>query len=245
MEEVGIMLTYTTFTAQISNFLVVPITDPNFIQAMPSIIDDSEQRMYRELDLLNTVFRDSSVALSAGNRNFTEATSTTNGPFLVTQEINVITPAGTTNPDAGTRNPLLPSTKEMLDFLYPSATGSGIPQFYAPINQNSFVMGPWPDAAYTVEVVGTQRPAPLSASNTTTLLSTYFPDLFLAAGLAIGFGYLQNYGAASDDPKSGLSWETKYQNQMKSAITEEARKRFQAQGWGALSTGPEATPART
>jgi len=54
--------------------------------------------------------------------------------------MNVITPAGTTNPDAGTRNPLLPSTKEMLDFLYPSATGSGIPQFYAPINQNSFVV---------------------------------------------------------------------------------------------------------
>src|SRR5882724_12097246 len=172
-------LTYLTFTAQISNFLVVPVTDPNFILAMPSIIDDSEQRMYRELDLLNTVFRDSSVALSVGNRNFTEATSTTNGPFLVTQEMNVISPAGTFDPELGTRNPLLPSTKEVLDFLYPNATGSGVPQYFAPINQNSFIVGPWPDAAYTVEVVGTQRPAPLSASSTTTLLSTYFPDVFL------------------------------------------------------------------
>lgn len=239
------MLTYATFTAQLANFLVVPVADPNFIQALPSIIDDCEQRLYRDLDLLNTVFRDSSVALSAGNRNFTEATSTANGPFLVTQEMNVITPAGTTNPDAGTRNPLLPSTKEMMDFLYPSATGSGIPQFYAPVNQNSFVVGPWPDAAYTVEVVGTQRPAPLSASNTTTLLSTYFTDLFLAAGLAIGAGYLKDYGAATDDPQSGMSWEKKLQLQMKSAITEEGRKKFQAQGWGAQGTSPEATPPRT
>lgn len=239
------MLTYATFTAQLANFLVVPVADPNFIQALPSIIDDCEQRLYRDLDLLNTVFRDSSVALSAGNRNFTEATSTANGPFLVTQEMNVITPAGTTNPDAGTRNPLLLSTKEMMDFLYPSATGSGIPQFYAPVNQNSFVVGPWPDAAYTVEVVGTQRPAPLSASNTTTLLSTYFTDLFLAAGLAIGAGYLKDYGAATDDPQSGMSWEKKLQLQMKSAITEEGRKKFQAQGWGAQGTSPEATPPRT
>lgn len=239
------MLTYATFTAQLANFLVIPVADVNFVQAMPSIIDDCEQRMYRELDLQNTVFRDSSVALVAGNRNFTEATSGTNGPFLVTQELNVITPAGTTNPDNGTRNPLLPSTKEMLDFLYPSAVGSGVPQYFAPINQNSFVVGPWPNAAYTVEVVGTQRPAPLSASNTTTLLTAYFPDLFLAAGLAIGAGYLKDFGAAVDDPQSGVSWEKKYSTQLKSAITEEARKRFQAEGWGGFSTGPTATPPRT
>jgi hypothetical protein len=225
--------------------LVIPAGNAEATAAVPNIIADAEARLYRDLDLLNTVYRDSSVALVSGNRNFTEAVSTTNGPFLVTQELNVITPAGTTNPDLGTRVPLLPATKEMLDFLYPSAVGSGIPQYFAPINQNSFVVGPWPDAAYTVEVVGTQRPAPLSASNTTTLLSTYFEDLFLAAGLSIGAGYLKDYGAATDDPKSGMTWESKYQGQLKSAITEEARKKFQAQGWGAQSTGPEATPART
>lgn len=239
------MLTYATFTASLANFLVIPVTDPNFVSAIPNIIDDAEQRMYRELDLLNTVFRDASVALTAGNRTLTEAVSTTNGPFLVTQEINVITPAGQTNPDLGTRNPLLPATKEMLDFLYPSSAGAGIPQYYAPINQNTFVVGPWPDAAYTVEVVGTQRPAPLSVTNTTTLLSTYFADLFLSAGLSIGAGYLKDYGAATDDPQSGMSWEKKYTTQLKSATTEEARKKFQAQGWGAQSTGPEATPPRT
>ena len=239
-------LTYSSFTTQLSNFLVIPAGDPNLTLAIPSIIDDAEQRAYRDLDLLNTIYRDSSVVLTAGLRTYAENTSIAgNGPFLVTQELNVITPAGTTNPDLGTRNPLLPATKEMLDFLYPNSTGQGIPVYYAPINQNTFILGPWPDQAYTVEAVGTVRPLPLSASNTTTLLSVYFPDLFLNAALAIGYGYLKDYGAATDDPKAGVSWENKYQQQLKSAITEEARKRFQAQGWGAQSTGPEATPPRT
>src|SRR5258708_20824819 len=111
-------LTWATFTTSLANFLVVPFNDANYVAALPQIIDDAEQNSYRDLDLLNTVFRDSSVALVAGNRNLTEAVSTTNGPFLVTQQLNVITPAGTTNPDLGTRNPLLPSTKEMLDVLF-------------------------------------------------------------------------------------------------------------------------------
>src|ERR1700677_2292355 len=99
-----IVLTYSTFTSQLANFLVIPLGDPNLTQAMPSIIDDAEQRAYRDLDLLNTVFRDTSVALAAGNRNYTETTAVQgNGPFLVTQELNIITPAGQTNPELGTR----------------------------------------------------------------------------------------------------------------------------------------------
>jgi hypothetical protein len=239
-------LTYAAFTVQVANFLVIPLGDPNLNTALPSIIDDAEQRAYRDLDLLNTIYRDTSVAFTAGNRNYTETASVQgNGPFLVTQELNVITPAGQTNPELGTRNALLPATKEMLDFLYPNSTGSGVPTYYAPINQNTFIVGPWPDQAYTVEAVGTVRPAPLSASNTTTLLSVYFPDLFLAAALACGYGYLKDYGAASDDPQSGISWEKKYTGQLKSAIVEEGRKKFQAQGWGNQSTSPEATPPRT
>lgn len=239
-------LTYATFTTSLANFLVIPIGDTNLQAAIPNIIDFAEQQSYKDLDLLNTVFKDTSVVLAAGNRNYTEAASIGgNGPFLVTQELNVISPAGTTNPELGTRNPLLPASKEMLDFLYPNVTGSGIPQYFAPVNQNSFILGPWPDQAYTVEAVGTVRPAPLSVSNTTTLLTTYFPDLFLNAALTYGAGYLKDYGAATDDPKSGMSWSALYAIGLKSAQTEEGRKKFQAQGWGAFSTGPEATPPRT
>lgn len=239
-------LTWTSFTTSLANFLVIPVNDPNFISALPNIVDDSEQMSYRDLDLINTVFRDSSANLTAGNRNFTEAANPNgNGPFVVTQQLNVITPAGTSNPDAGTRNALLPSSKEMLDVLYPSSAGSDVPKYFAPITQNSFIVAPWPDKNYTVEVVGTQRPAPLSASNTITLLSTYFPDVFLNAALVMGNSYLKNFGAASDDPKSAMTWQQKYDMSLKSASIEEVRKKFQAAAWSSSSPTPLATPPRT
>src|SRR5882724_7800130 len=105
-------LSYTTFTTTLANFLVIPIGDTNLAQAMTAIIDQAEQNIYRDLDLLNTVGRDSSGHLTAGSRTFTEPNTGTN-PFIVTQQLSVITPAGTLDPDSGTRNQLLPASKEM------------------------------------------------------------------------------------------------------------------------------------
>lgn len=238
-------LNYSSFTTSLANFLVIPVTDPNFVSAIPNIIDDAEQRLYRELDLVDTVTSDASNSLTQGSRNFTAPIPATNGQFIVIQGMNVITPAGTVDPDAGVRHPLLPSTKEMLDFLWPGSSPSGLPQYFAQTGQNLFIVGPWADANYQVEVLGTIRPAPLSVGNPITVLSYLFPDLFLDAALVMGAAYLKDFGAVQDDPKSGLTWESKYQTNIKSAIVEQARKKFQAQGWTAQSTGPEATPPRT
>jgi hypothetical protein len=233
-------LTYAQFTTQLANFLVIPSGDPAFATALPSIIDDSEQKIYRDLQLINTISRDTSVALVAGNRNYTEGAT-----FVVTQQLNVITPAGTTNPELGSRKALLPMSKEALDVLYPDSTGSGVPIYFAPITQNSFIVGPWPDAAYTIEAVGTQRPAPLSVSNTTTLLSVYLPDLFLNAALVVSAGYQLNFSAASDNPQAGVNWLSEYNRGLKSAEAEEFLKKFQGQSWQSKDTSPTVQPPRT
>ncbi len=235
-------LTYTTFVSSIANIAVIPTDDTNFLAAVPNIIDDAEQRLYRELDLENTIVRDSSSALTAGLRTFNLPTSS--GTFVVTEQLNVITPAGTTNPDAGTRRTLTPATKELLDVLWPSSNGSSVPCYFAPITQNQLIVGPWPDAAYQVEVVGTQRPAPLSATNVTTLLSVYLPDLMVAAGMVFTAGYMKNYGAMVDDPKMGVTWESHLQELLKSAQTEEQRKKFNMAGWSSKQPAPSATPPR-
>ncbi len=163
---------------------------------------------------------------------------------MVTQGFNVITPSGTTNPDSGTRNPLAPTTKEALNYLWPSATGSTVPVYMAPVTQSSWVVGPWPDAAYTVEVTGTIRPNALSSSNTTTLLSVYFPALFVAASMVRLSGYMKNYGAAVDDPKMAVTWSMRYQDLLKGAEVEEARKKFSAAAWSDKQPAPLATPPR-
>jgi hypothetical protein len=233
-------LTYSTYINSIANLMPVPTSDSGFQTMASNMIDDAEQDLYRTLDLLNTVTRDSTAALTAGNRNFTLPSSI--GTFVVTQDLNVITPAGTTNPDAGTRNPLTPITKEALDFMWPSSTGSAVPTYFAPVTQGVFVVGAWPDQAYQVEVVGTIRPVPLSVSNTTTLLSVYFPDLLVARSMVFAAAYMKNFGAAVDDPKSGVTWQAHYEAMLHSAQTEEARKKFMNEAWSDKTAAMAGSP---
>lgn len=236
-------LTYTQYVADLANLLVVPTGDAGFQTVLPNIIDDAEQRLYRELDLLNTEVRDSSSAVSTGTRTFNLPTSV--GTFLVTDQINIITPAGTVNPENGSRNPLTPTSKEMLDFLWPSSSGSTVPIYFAMISQTTVILAPWPDQAYQAEVVGTQRPAPLTSSNTTTLLSWYFPDLMIAASMVFAAGYQKNYGQGVDDPKMAVTWESHLNTLLESAETEEQRKKFNQAGWSSKQPAPSATPPRT
>jgi hypothetical protein len=236
-------LTYSTYVTSIANLIPTPTSDANFQTVLPNVIDDAEQRIYRELDLLQTVVADSSSQFTTGQRVFNLPSSI--GTFVVTQRINAITPASATSANLGTRNPLTPCSPEMLDFFWPSSNGSTVPGYFAMVQQGMVIVGPWPDQAYTVEVVGTQRPVPLSASNTTTFLTAYLPDLFLAASMVFVSGYMKNYGMGVDDPKQSVSWESHYQELVKSANVEEMRKKFNQAGWSPLQPAPMATPPRT
>jgi hypothetical protein len=235
-------LTYSSFVTSLANLLPVDTADPGFITVLPNIIDDAEQRIYRELDLLSTVVTATGV-LTAGSRKF--SLPTISGTFVVVEEMNAIVPAGVTNPELGSRVPLLPVSREYLDVVYPSAAGEGVPALFAPITQQDWILGPWPDGNYTVEVVGTIRPAALSASNPTTFLSQYLPDVFLAAAMGFSAAYQQNFSATGDNPQSSISWETHLAKLLESARVEEIRKKFGAQGWSSKSPDPVATPPRT
>lgn len=236
-------LTYSTYVSSLANLLVVSASDAGFQTDLPNILDYAELRCYRDLDLLDTSTRDSSSALTAGNRNFTLPTAS--GTPIVTDEINVVTPAGTVNPDSGTRVALVPASDEMLNMLYPGVAGSSTPQYFAMRDQGSIIVGPWPDAAYQVEWVGTIRPPTLSTTTVTSILSVYFPDMLLAASMVRAAGYQKNYGAAVDDPKQALTWEATFQQLLSAAKVEEARKKFEGPGWSSKDPSPIATPPRT
>lgn len=229
---------YTQYVANLANTLVVPSTDPNYLQELPNIIDDAEQRIYRELDLLATVIRDQTAALTANSRNFTFPQH-----MIVCESLNYFTPAGqTTN-----RFPLTPATREFIDSIYgneASTSASDVPIYYAMITDQTIIVGPAPGSAYTMEVVGTIRPPPLSATNTTTYLTNYLPDLFFAASLVFGYGYLQNFGAMTDNPQAAVAWEGHYQALKASADVEELRKKYQTHAWSPKFPSAIATPPR-
>ena len=238
-------LTYSTYVTSFANMLVVPTSDSGFNTMLPNAIDDSEQRLYRDLQLLNTVVRDSSIAFTTNTRTFNLPSA--QGTFYVVDSIYAITPAGTVNPDLGTHNYLTPASRSFIDAVFPSSAGSGVPAYFAPTTQNAFIVGPWPDQAYQAEVVGTIRPAALSSTNVTTLLTWYFPDLWIAANMVFGASYQQNFGAAGavDNPGQGINWESHYNTLLKSAETEEAMKKFTSQGWSSKPPAELATPPRT
>jgi hypothetical protein len=125
-----------------------------------------------------------------------------------------------------------------------AASASTVPDCYAMITDQTIIVGSPPGAEFTVEVIGTIRPTPLSVSNTTSYLSLYLPDLFLAASMVFGTGYQQNFGAQSDNPQMAVSWETQYQSLKASANLEELRKKYQSVAWSSMSPSPAATPTR-
>lgn len=217
---------------------VVNDTDTDFNTMIPQIITYAEARIYRELDLLDTVLSTTGL-ITSQNRNFTLPQH-----FVTTQQFNIITPSSTTNPELGTRNPLTPVSKEFLDMAWPSITGSGIPQYFAMITDQKIILGPWPDSAYTIEVVGTIQPEALSDSNTSTYLTQYLPDLFLACSMIFVAGYQKDFGMQSDNPQASASWESQYQLLKGSADLDEERKRYSSSGWSSMSPTPAATPTR-
>ncbi len=231
--------TYNSYVTALSTLLVVDPTDVNFQTLLPSIIDYAELRLCQDIDFLSTVT--SFVGAATPNtRSVTFPIST----FITLQNVNILTPAGTADPNIATRNPCLATTKEYLNFEWPSVTGAGLPKKFAMFSQNVLYLGPWPDLAYSIEFAGTYRPTSLSAANPSTFVSTYLPSHFMMASMVYGSGYQRNWGATSGDPQMGVNYESQYQALLKSAQLEEARKKFEAGGWTSMSPAVAATPTR-
>lgn len=234
-------LTYSEYVDQIATLAVVPTTDPNFVSIIPSMITYAENRIYRDLDLLGTVSSNDSYTLADGTRSLTFNM----GDFITVQEVNVVTPAGVTVPDLGSRVPLLPVTKEWINYVYGSASTKNVPSYFAMLDQNTLIFAPWSNDDYTIEIVGTIRPQSLSATNTSTFISTYLPDLMLMASMIYIAAFQRNFSSsAANDPGMPVTYETQYQTLLKSATVEEFRKKFQAGGWTSMSPAVVATPTR-
>jgi hypothetical protein len=205
---------------------------------LPGCIDYAEQRIYRELNLISTVETDQTTTLTASQRSVSIPET-----FVIVNNVNAITAAGA-GYVLGVRNPLIPVTRDVLDMLWPDNTTTGVPTMYCMVDQWSMLVGPPPDAAYQLEIIGTMRPDPLSATNTSTFLTERLPDLFIAASMVYMSGYMRNFGAQAGDPAMGMNWEQQYGTLKQSADGEELRKHFTASSWSSQPVSAAAQPQR-
>jgi len=74
-----------------------------------------------------------------------------------------------------------------------SAISTGVPKYYAYWDDSPqyIVVGPAPDSAYTVQINYIKTPQHLSASNTTTYLSTYAENLLFYGVMVEAFSFLK------------------------------------------------------
>ena len=230
----------TSYISQISTMAVVEPNNPEFLVILPQMITYAENRMYRDLDFLFTSIATTAYSTTVGSRQVSVPT----GTFVVPEQINVL--VGSSNPDTATRVPLLPTTKEFLDAVYGSGASAnrGLPKYWVPFDDYTFLLGPYPDAVYTCEIVGTYRPASLSATNLTTFISLYLPDVFIMASMIYISAYQRNFGRANDDPQMAITYESQYQALLAKADLEENRKKFEAAAWSSQEPSISATPTR-
>jgi hypothetical protein len=235
-------LTYSSYVQQIATLAVVPVTDTNYTIIIPSMIDYAELRMQRDLDFLSTQISTSAYSFTSGNSQLTLPTS----QFIVSQTFEVID-------NSGNSTPLLPVTKEYIQNVYGSGSTQGLPQYFAVYGGDTattgntsqyIIVGPTPNSNYNVRLTGTVRSAPLSATNTTTYISTYLPDMFIMASMIYISAYQRNFGRLNDDPAMAQTYESQYQALKASALTEENRKKFEAAAWTSYSPAPAASPTR-
>jgi len=235
-------LTYTSYAQQIATMAVIPVSDTNFSIILPSMIDYAELRMQRDLDFLSTQISTSAYTFTSGSNQLTLPTS----QFIVPQTFEVLD-------NSGNSTPLLPVTKEYIQNVYGSGSTQGLPQYFAVYGGDSattgntsqyMIVGPTPNSGYTVRLTGTVRSAPLSASNPTTYISTYLPDMFIMASMIYISAFQRNFGKINDDPQMAQTYEAQYQALKVSALTEANRAKFEASAWSSYSAAPAATPTR-
>ena len=198
--------------------------------------------MQRDLDFLSTQISTTAYTFTGGSNTLTIPTS----QFIVPQTFEVID-------NSGNSTPLLPVGKEFIQNVYGSGSTQGLPQYFAVYGgdtnttgntSQNLIVGPTPNNSYAVRLTGTVRSAPLSATNTTTFISTYLPDLFIMASMIYISAFQRNFGRLNDDPSMAQTYESQYQTLKTSALVEENRKKFEAAAWTSYSPAPVASPTR-
>ena len=207
-------MTYAELLASVASILVVDTTDSDLLAFFPRIIETAELRCYREVDFLAT--------RKAATATLTQGTYTMAGPsdWLVGRHMYATPQSG-----AATRITLLRREESFLSEYWPTRATQGVPKYWSEPTIGQLQIVPTANAAFTLEMAYTYRPAALSVTNTSSWLSANVPDMLMYAAFVTAAGYAKNYGMRSDDPQQAVSWEQSYQQAKASAVMEELRRK--------------------
>ncbi len=231
---------YDTIVETLQNLCEVPLnqTDNNFMLILPRAFEYADNRIYRELDFLATTVSTVGTAFTIGDGRLAVPAQ-----LIDVMYMNVVTPASTSG-DAGTRSPMERVSPEFMDLTWPTASATsgspslpskfsmyGLTSGYSSAGAFSIRVSPAPSTAYVAEFIGPVRPDVLSKTNPNTILTTRYPDIYIACCMIYLAGYQRDFGAQAEDPAKAMSWERTYTSLREGVIAEVERQKSQSSGW--------------
>jgi len=179
------MSTYAEVVEQIRAYTE---TDSNVLTTtvVNDFINQAELRIFREVDL--DCFRSYQfTTLSVGNE-FIVLPGDTPSTMSFVRTASIYATTGT---EANVRSYLLQKDISYMTEYWPNRTSQGKPKYYAMWDQNTLYVAPTPDVAYNIELALNRNETGLSATNTTTWVSTNAPQVLLYGCLVEAFKYLK------------------------------------------------------
>ena len=183
------MTTYSELVTQIRDYTE---TDSNVFTTVivNDFIEHAELRIFRDVDL--DVFRKYQTASLTSGDPFVGMPGATPSSFSFIRSVNIFSPSGSLGglTDNERRYLEKKDTTFMSEYA-PDRTSTGIPKYYANWDNDTIILAPTPNAAYTIELAYNALPTGLSSSNTTTWGSTNVPQMLLYACLVEAFKFLK------------------------------------------------------
>jgi hypothetical protein len=145
-------------------------------EQIDTFIRQAEQRIYNSVQFPN--FRKNQTGTLTADNKYLEAPV----DFLASYSLAVI--------DDGSYEFLLNKDVNYIRAAYPSSTDTGVPKYYAQFDDNTFILGPTPDAAYTVELHYFYYPESIVTAST-TWLGDNFDSALLYGSLLEAYTYMK------------------------------------------------------
>tara|TARA_R110000787_G_scaffold17222_1_gene54275 strand:- start:84 stop:737 length:654 start_codon:yes stop_codon:yes gene_type:complete len=174
-------MTYAELIQKIRDYTEV---DSNVLTStiVDGIINDAEFRIFRDVD-------------SDNNRRYDTANLIASQRFIdVPADLLVVRSAQIVDSDGSSQ----PDNREFLEYRdtsymseYNSTGVTGVPKYYSMWDKDTIVLAPTPDATYEIQLNYILKDPGLSATNTTTYISKYFPNGLLYACLVEAFSFLK------------------------------------------------------
>ena len=166
-------MNYSELVAEIQSY-----TENQFqVADINTFIEQAEQRIYNAVQL-PAIRKNVTGTLTEGNSYLTAPTD-----WLATFSLAVID-------GDGNYKYLLDKDVNFIRSAYPSATETGIPEYYALFDQNSFILGPTPDDFYTAELHYYYYPESIVTAGT-TWLGNNFDSVLLYGSLLEAYTFMK------------------------------------------------------